>query len=308
MTKRVREGTGGRRAATRLAMMVALASALMQCASTRVRVAAPPDLDVRPIAFRSGSGSDIRGWLVRGRPRAGAVVLLHGIGATRSAMLDRARFLNATGYSVLLIDFRAHGESTGDETTYGGLESQDARAAVDFVRDAFPGEPVGVIGISMGGAAALLGPAPLPCRRSCSNRCTRPSVTPCATGSAHGSAPSAPPSRRSCCARSSRATGHPADLRPIDRIGEQTAPVLVVAGTADPYTTRRESRELFERARAPKGLWEVEDAAHVDLHAFAPAEYEHRIGEFLAQNLRATSAGAPGAVLLHGPSGLAGSD
>jgi alpha-beta hydrolase superfamily lysophospholipase len=100
----------------------------------------------------------------------------------------------------------------------------------------------------------------------------------------------------------------PADLRPIDRIGEQTAPVLVVAGTADPYTTRRESRELFERARAPKGLWEVEDAAHVDLHAFAPAEYEHRIGEFLAQNLRATSAGASGAVLLHGPSGLAGSD
>lgn len=39
--------------------------------------------------------------------------------------------------------------------------SLDAEAAVDLVRARLPGEPVGVIGASMGGAAALLGPGPL---------------------------------------------------------------------------------------------------------------------------------------------------
>ena len=293
MAGRVREGTEDRRGGARLAMVVALASVLLQCALARGGLPAPPDLDVRPVAFRSGSGSDIRGWLVRGRPGAGAVVLLHGIGASRSAMLDRARFLNATGYSVLLIDFRAHGESTGDETTYGGLESQDARAAVDFVRDALPGEPVGVIGISMGGAAALLGETPLPVQAL-----VLESVYPTIRDAVRDRlrawlGPIGPPLTSLVLHSIFPRDGvTAADLRPIDRIGEQTAPVLVAAGTADPYTTRRESRALFERAPAPKELWEVEEAAHVDLHAFAPAEYERRIGAFLAQNLRAASAGA----------------
>ena len=34
-------------------------------------------------------------------------------------------------------------------------------AAVAFVRARLPGERVGAIGVSLGGAAALLGPAPL---------------------------------------------------------------------------------------------------------------------------------------------------
>jgi hypothetical protein len=32
----------------------------------------------------------------------------------------------------------------------------------------------------------------------------------------------------------------------------------------------------------------VEDATHEDLHAFAGAMYERRVGEFLARHLRAT--------------------
>ena len=38
----------------------------------------------------------------------------------------------------------------------------DARAAVAFIRERLPRERIGAIGSSLGGAAALLGPAPLP--------------------------------------------------------------------------------------------------------------------------------------------------
>jgi hypothetical protein len=66
-------------------------------------------------------------------------------------------------------------------------------------------------------------------------------------------------------------------------------PVFVIAGTADRYTKINETRALFARATAPKELWEVTGAAHEDLHDYAPAEYERRVGDFLIEHLRGTA-------------------
>jgi fermentation-respiration switch protein FrsA (DUF1100 family) len=79
----------------------------------------------------------------------------------------------------------------------------------------------------------------------------------------------------------------PDRLRPIDRIGEVTVPLLVASGTRDTRTTIAETRELFARAREPKSLWMVEEADHVDLEAYAPAEYRRRVLPFLEQLRRA---------------------
>ena len=75
--------------------------------------------------------------------------------------MGRAEFLNRQGFAVLAPDFQAHGESTGEHVTFGARESLDAAAALEFLRNAAPDERVGVIGVSMGGAATLLGPGPL---------------------------------------------------------------------------------------------------------------------------------------------------
>jgi fermentation-respiration switch protein FrsA (DUF1100 family) len=76
-----------------------------------------------------------------------------------------------------------------------------------------------------------------------------------------------------------------ADLRPIDRISEITAPVLVAVGTRDRRTTITETAAIFERAPGPKFLWLVEGAGHVDLEAFAPDDYRRRVLPFLAKHL-----------------------
>jgi pimeloyl-ACP methyl ester carboxylesterase len=60
-----------------------------------------------------------------------------------------------------VVDSRAHGESGGERITFGYLESLDARAILGFVRRQMPGERVGAIGVSLGGASLLLGPQPL---------------------------------------------------------------------------------------------------------------------------------------------------
>ena len=76
------------------------------------------------------------------------------------------------------------------------------------------------------------------------------------------------------------------DLRPIDRMADITAPVLLVAGTRDDRTTIAEATAMFERAREPKWLWEVEGARHVDLEAYAAGEYRHRVLPFLTERLQ----------------------
>jgi pimeloyl-ACP methyl ester carboxylesterase len=121
----------------------------------------PSDLPGEPVQFSSESGSQIHGWLIPGQKQHGSVMLMHGVRGNRTSMLDRARFLSRAGYTVLLFDFQAHGESPGQHITFGYLESRDARAAVSFLRSRAPGERIGVIGVSMGGAAALLATPPL---------------------------------------------------------------------------------------------------------------------------------------------------
>ena len=109
--------------------------------------AAPSELNAEAVEFQSRSGATIKGWFSRGKKDAGAIVLMHGNRANRLSMVDRARFLSRAGFSVLLFDFQAHGESSGDYITFGYLESKDAQAAVDFLRANAPGEKIGVIGM-----------------------------------------------------------------------------------------------------------------------------------------------------------------
>ena len=123
--------------------------------------APPPDLPIGSVSIESKSGSRLSGWLVHGQPLGGAVLLMHGIRANRLEMLARARMLHKHGFSVLLFDFQAHGESPGRHITFGYLEAKDARAAFDYLRRVMPKERIGIVGMSLGGAAAILADPPL---------------------------------------------------------------------------------------------------------------------------------------------------
>lgn len=84
------------------------------------------------------------------------------------------------------------------------------------------------------------------------------------------------------------------DLRPIDGIERVGAPVLVIAGAEDRHTALAQSRRLFTRAQAPKELWEIAGAGHVDFHQVARDEYEARVGALFDKTLRVSLAGPPG--------------
>lgn len=301
-----RRGSGRRRLLARAAVALAavpggalLLSACLLARPAPSRVGPPPpELGARAVTFPSASGATVSAWLVPGRPGAGAVLLLHGVHANRLVMRDRTRWLARDGYAVLLPDFQAHGETPGRRITYGLLESRDAAAALAFLRGEAPGERVGVIGVSMGGAAALVGPGPL-----AADALVLESVYPTIAQATRDRlrvwlGPLRPLAPFATAALLRVVGGQigvgPDSLRPIDRIGRAAAPLLVASGTEDRYTTIGEARALFAAAPvscAPKEFWAVPGAGHVDLHDFAPAEYERRVGAFLARYLR----GVPGA-------------
>lgn len=76
-------------------------------------------------------------------------------------------------------------------------------------------------------------------------------------------------------------------LRPVEAVKRARGPVLVLGGAADELTPVEETRPLFEAAPEPKELWLVEGAGHADLHRFAGARYEEKVGSFLEKTLRA---------------------
>lgn len=251
---------------------------------------APLTLGARTVVFPSRSGSEIRAWLAPGRRGAGAVLLLHGMGGNRASMLARAAFLHHAGFTILAPDFQAHGESPGRHITFGALESLDAEAALAFLRASAPGERIGIIGVSMGGAATLVGSKPLAVDALVLES-VYPTFNDAVADRLHvwfgpfgfiGNAVA--PALVELVAP--RIGVDPARLRPIDAIGNVLEPLLLIAGTDDRYTKLEETRALYARAQSPKELWEVRGAGHVDIHDYSPFEYERRVGAFLVAHLR----------------------
>ncbi len=201
---------------------------------------------------------------------------MHGVRANRLSMLERARFLSHADYSVLLFDFQAHGES-----------SRDAQAAVSFLRSNAPGERIGVIGVSLGGAAALLASPPLDVNAMVLEM-VYPTIDQAIRNRlimklgwwASSLAPLLSWQLRP------RLGIDPEVLRPIDRIGKISPAKLHIVGAEDQHTTLEESRGMFNAASEPKELWIVNGARHVDLYAIAKKEYEEHVLGFFGKYLR----------------------
>jgi pimeloyl-ACP methyl ester carboxylesterase len=248
--------------------------------------APPPALGARSLSIPVGT-SYVAGWFAQSAsPGKGAILLLHSIRADRRQMLERAKFLRAAGYSVLLIDLQAHGESPGERITMGLREAEGVNAALDFLRQALPGEKIGVIGASLGAVSLVLAKA-------------KPAPDAVVVEAMFPTIRDAVVDRLAM--RFGDAGGHVAplllwqlplllgiseeQLRPIDDLPSLGAPVFILSGAQDLHTTAAETRRLFDAAKEPKALWLIEGATHMDLHAYAPREYQTRVLAFFGRHL-----------------------
>ncbi|MEZ5278513.1 MAG: alpha/beta hydrolase [Opitutaceae bacterium] len=253
----------------------------------RLEIGPPPvDFPSHELILQNDSGSEIRGWVHMIPEPTGTLLLLHGIRSDRRSMLGRARFLSAAGFNTVVIDLRAHGESGGNQITFGKLEALDVSSVLRFIRSEFPRDPIGIIGCSLGGAAAILSESEVEVaalvveatftsiEMATNNRMKiklgpgGSVLTPLLTVQFRF-----------------RLGFEPEEVSPLARISSVAAPILIINGSEDGRTTPAEAQALFDAASGHKELWIVEGAGHVDLHRFAQDEYERRVLGFLRAHM-----------------------
>lgn len=115
-------------------------------------------------SWANHDGTQARGWLLRGAENAPAVILLHRYGTNRSHILDLGVKINeATNFTILMPDQRGHGQNPAVKfTSFGGCETEDALASIEFLRglktDAqtnLIGKNIGFYAVEMGAFAAV---------------------------------------------------------------------------------------------------------------------------------------------------------
>ena len=137
---------------------------------------APYGLAYENVEFKTRDGVILRGWLIPGDKNKVIIQNHFGTMCSRSGytnkgkgltkaydrdihFLNQAKFLNDAGYTVLMYDFRGHGDSdTGPKhwITWGIEEAKDVIAAVDFIatHPTYQSAKIGLLSICMGQGAA----------------------------------------------------------------------------------------------------------------------------------------------------------
>ncbi len=244
-----------------------------------------------PAGFEAVSINGTRGSFLSSGNAEVCALLMHGVRSNRMSMIERATFLREMGVSSLLIDLQAHGETPGEQITFGILESVDARNGVNYLRQAKACKKIIAIGQSLGGASALLGDGPIDV-----DALVLESVYPTIEEAVEDRLEM----RLGALGRMAapllywqiplRIDASLSELRPIDAISRVKVPVFIIGGMNDEHTKAGETRRLYARANEDRQLWLVEGAAHEDMYSFSPDQYRLKISSFIKRYL-STAAG-----------------
>ena len=86
------------------------------------------------VTFNTAKGIKIEAWYARLDSAAkGTVLLFHGLSVNKSRVLEEASAFRSLGYNIMLVDFRAHGNSGGNTSTLGIRETEEVKLAWDWV-------------------------------------------------------------------------------------------------------------------------------------------------------------------------------
>jgi pimeloyl-ACP methyl ester carboxylesterase len=237
------------------------------------------------VELRTRDGLVLRGWFAPGIRRT-AVVLVHGLGANRTAMLPEAGILAAHGHGVLLFDSRASGESDGALATWGDRERLDVAAAVDLLAARPDVDPsrLGAYGYSVGSSAVALAAGQDPRLRAVLLGPVWPSLDAELGAKFHRFGWVSATAARLAF----RASGVNVDaVRPVDIVGSiPPRPLMLVSGSDDTDTPPPVMARVH-RAVPASEWWLVPGADHVE-HPFAKvagAEYDRRFAAFFDASL-----------------------
>jgi uncharacterized protein len=241
-----------------------------------------PDSAFIDIKLKTNDNLILDAWLIRVHNPKGTVALFHGHGGEKSANLSQSNFFNEMGYSTLLVDFRAHGQSQGNTCTIGYREAADVKIAYEYLQN--NGEKnIILYGISLGAATITkaiadyeLSPqkvilempfASLPATVEGKLRMAGLPSEPLGAlltfwgGAIHGF--------------------WAFNVKPKEYVKKIKCPVLLQWGKKDKGVTEMEINEIFKAIPVAKKLVVYENSGHENLYENEPVKWEGTIEDFL---------------------------
>jgi dipeptidyl aminopeptidase/acylaminoacyl peptidase len=247
---------------------------------------------LRTVRIRAQDGITLDAWWIQPAIRHEAcVIVLHGIGDSRTGSVGFAPIFLHAGYAVLLPDSRAHGESGGELVTYGLRERQDVIRWTSWLRSAGCSRIYG-LGESFGGATLIqASPLELVFRALAVESAYSDLRSAAQYRLSAAMGPSVP--FRDALARGLIAStllfarlryGFDFDRdSPLHAMAQTRTPILLIHGTADTQTPPSHSVALA--AASPRArLWLVPGAGHCGAAAAAPHEFRDRILSWFAEH------------------------
>lgn len=231
---------------------------------------------------------DIEGWWLKNQKAntdsigaKGAVIMFHGHGSCKSAILPEANQFLQLGYDVYMIDFEAHGNSEGEQSLVGIKESADVKATYDYVKQ--KGEKnIIIYGVSMGAATAM---------KAIHDYRIQPDKLILEMPFA---------SLLDATKGKLRIMGLPGFLGPVltfwggtlngawafsykpyQYAAEIKCPVLLQWGRQDPRVTEQETMAVFDHIPTAKNLVIYENAGHESLYKKEPSKWRENVSAFL---------------------------
>lgn len=248
------------------------------------------------VEFESLDGHPLSGWFVQAPDAAPGtkspcVLLVYGYGGYKEQMVGYARILHAGGFATFMFDMQGSGLRRGEPLSLGYNERWDLIAAAHYLetRSDVDADRIGVFGVSMGGATALLAAAEEPSIRAVVSDSSyadllgmvRPGVE------AFIGKPAvffAPLIVRYCEMMANVKTSDVVPEEAASRLGDR--PLFVIHGESDQLVPVESAYRIYEHASGPRELWIIPDCLHAEGPNVAADEWKARVNGFFDRWLR----------------------
>jgi pimeloyl-ACP methyl ester carboxylesterase len=260
------------------------------------------ELDFERVEFKSADGLNLKGWFIPGGNEKTVIVThpfpfnRHGFAAKNQGvlklfktdvdLLKTAQALNQAGYSVLMFDFRNHGESDSGVTGVGLNEYQDVVGAVSYLKN----PQVGFVSFCMGANSTII--ALSKAKEKLANVKCVVAVQPVSASVFVRSfmrdafTPAnlllVPVVDKLCQWRGGYALK---EMSPLKYCRDVETPVLYVQAKTDPWTELSDIESFYAETAGPKELWMIEEKmGRFDAYNYVGNNPE-KIVNFLKQHL-----------------------
>jgi len=247
----------------------------------------PSDLGIKfsEINFKTQNNRNLYGWWIDGNENLPLLILVHGWGRNSGRMLPYIVKLHKEGYNLLAFDSRNHGISDKDKYSSMPKFAEDIQAAINFATKAKSFSSIGLVGLSIGGAASIFAAAK-------DNR-----IKSVVTVGAFGSPkevmmkplkdrhiPYFPLIWLLFIYLQNKIGKKFSEFAPENFIAKSEACFFIIHGTNDLTVNIDQAHRLKNAAKPSKAkLWEIPGRGHSDCHE--EKEYWTKISNFLSETL-----------------------